>query len=179
MKTRTPEPGNPDIATSRDAMSSEALIRDLWALRQAMLEREKQLGPMLHEVASAHRPSAVNLAHYLAMRHIDLRQLQDRLASIGVSSLGRAETHVLANVDKVLAILHRLAGHPWTPLQRDEPAGFTSGAALLSQNAQALFGPPPAQRGVRIMVTLPGEAATDADLVSGLVAAGMLSLIHI
>ena len=129
--------------------------------------------PLLRTVDSAHRPSAVNLVHYLTMRQFDLRPLQDSLARMGVSSLGRAEPHVLANVDKALGILHRIAGRSWTPLSKDEPAGYIRGAALLAQHGQALFGPPPAQRGVRIMVTLPSEAAHDARLVDSLVAAGM------
>lgn len=104
---------------------------------------------------------------------MDLRQLQDRLARVGVSSLGRSETHVLANVDKVLGILHRIVGRPWSPLSGDEPAGYLRGATMLRQNAADLFGPPPAERQVRMMVTLPGEAAHNEQLVTALVRSGM------
>ena len=189
--------GAGDAVSGWDGAAGESLIRDLWALRKGLLEREAQLEPMLRTVDAAHRPSAINLVHYLALRQVDLRPLQDRLAWMGISSLGRSESHVLANVDKALGILHRIAGRPWTPLSKDEPAGFTRGAALLSQHAQALFGPAPAQRSVRIMVTLPSEAAHKpagppqgriaegaarrvaiepplvAGMVAGLVAAGM------
>lgn len=47
------------------------------------------------------------------------------------------------------------------------------GRALLERNTQDLLGPAPHGRWTRIMVTLPSEAATDADLVDTLVAAGM------
>jgi pyruvate kinase len=151
----------------------EGLIDELWLLRRAMLAREKRLSRRLRAVNPAYRPSAVNLAHYLAMRHIDLRGLQQRLAWVGVSSLGRAETHVLANVDKVLGILHRIAGRPWTSLAQDEPAGFMRGSALLAQHAESLFGVAPPDRRVRIMVTLPSEAATEESLVEGLLRTGM------
>ena len=150
-----------------------ALIDALWALRADMLDRQSRLAPWLAEIDPSQRPSAINLAHYLALRHVELRDLQERLARIGVSSLGRAETHVLANVDKVLGILHRLSGRPWTSLADEEPIGFTSGGALLAQHAQALFGPAPAERSVRMMVTLPGSAAGDDALIEDLVAAGM------
>lgn len=156
-----------------DAAEGAALIDKLWALRKAMLDREKRLAPWLAQIDPAQRLSAINLAHYLALRHVELRELQERLARIGVSSLGRAETHVLANVDKVLGILHRLSDRPWQPLSADEPIGFMSGGALLAQRAQALFGPPPESRAVRIMVTLPSAAAVDESLIAGLVAAGM------
>ena len=167
------EESDSDNVTGWDDAACETLIHDLWALRKALLDSQARLEPLLKSVDEAHRPSAVNLVHYLALRQVDLRPLQDRLAWIGVSSLGRSETHVLANVDKALGILHRITGRPWTPLSRDEPTGYTRGAALLAQHAQALFGTAPAQRSVRIMVTLPSEAAHDLPLVAGLVAAGM------
>lgn len=156
-----------------DPVEGAALIDALWKLRADMLDRQARLAPWLADIDPAQRPSAINLAHYLALRHVELRDLQERLARIGVSSLGRAETHVLANVDKVLGILHRLSGRPWTSLAAEEPIGFVGGGALLAHHAQALFGPPPAERSVRIMVTLPGSAAHDDALVEGLVAAGM------
>lgn len=156
-----------------DAQAGEALIKELWALRKSMLERQAKVEPWLRDVEPAHRASAINLTHYLAMRDMDLRDLQERLAWMGVSSLGRAETHVLANVDKVLGILHLLVGRPWVSLKQDEPAGQHSGAARLTIHAEALFGAPPPERKVRIMVTLPSEAAFDDTLVENLVSTGM------
>lgn len=49
--------------TGWDAEAGEALIRDLWALREGMLAREARLRATLDEVAPAHRASAVNLVH--------------------------------------------------------------------------------------------------------------------
>ena len=149
------------------------LIDELWSVRKRMLEREVALAPWLDAVIPAHRASAVNLAHYLALRQIDLRQVQGRLAVLGVSSLGRAETHALARVDKVLGVLHQIGGRPWASLPRDEPNGLSRGIAQLDQHSRTLFGPAPAKRGVRIMVTLPSEAAFDPSLVAALVQGGM------
>ena len=156
-----------------NAEAIEALIDELWSLRKTMLAREIRLRVRLRDVDPTHRPSAINLAHYLALRHVDLRGLQERLARMGVSSLGRSETHALANVDQVLRILHRLAGRRWSSLSQDEPTGFVLGTALLAQHAEALFGAAPPERDVRIMVTLPSEAATDGNLIDKLVRAGM------
>lgn len=160
-------------AQAWDVQAGEALIEELWVLRKSMLEHQSKLGPWLKDVEPAHRASAINLTHYLAMRGSDLRHLQDRLAMMGVSSLGRAEAHVLANIDKVLGILHLLVGRPWVSLKQDEPAGLQSGWAKLANHAEALFGAPPPERNVRIMVTLPSEAAFDDALLEGLVCAGM------
>ncbi len=146
-----------------------SLIDELQALRRAMVEAEARLGA----AGTAPTPSARNFAHYLTLRRHDLRGLQERLAGLGLSSLGRAETHVLANLDKVLGIAHALAGRRWASLDHDEPAGYHSGRALLAQRIEALFGSAPKERRVRIMVTLPSEASADAGLVNALVQAGM------
>ena len=155
----------------RDAIG--ALIGELWELRSGIVAFETAIMPRLGGIAPHFAASARNLAHYLALRRTDIRPLQERLAWIGVSSLGRAETHVLANLDKVVGILSRLADRPWTPRIEDEPVGFSRGRTLLERHAEDLLGPAPAGRAVRIMVTLPGEAATDFALVRRLVAAGM------
>jgi len=162
-----------DATAQWDIQSCEDLISQLWTLRESMLEHASRLSERMAGVDPAHRAGATNLAHYLAFRRFDLRRLQERLAWMGVSSLGRAENHVLANVDKVLGILHRLAGKEWSALSGDEPAGFHSGHDLLAQHSERLFGPTPAERRVRVMVTLPSEAAADAALVASMIDAGM------
>jgi pyruvate kinase len=106
-------------------------------------------------------------------RRLDLRGLQQRLARMGLSSLGRAETHVLANVDKVLGLLHLLAGRPWAPRDASEPTGMGRAQRLLDRHTAALLGPEPTERRVRVMVTLPREAAHDAARVDALVQSGM------
>ncbi|MFP5465565.1 MAG: pyruvate kinase [Gammaproteobacteria bacterium] len=162
-----------DVAAGWDRAACDALIGELQVLRESMLEAQARLAPTLADIEPGWRPSAINLAHYLAMRRYDMRRLQDRLAWVGVSSLGRAETHALANVDKVLGLLHLLAGRVWANRAGDEPVGFRRGPALLDRHAEAVFGPPPTQRTVRIMVTLPTQAAADDALVAALIEGGM------
>jgi pyruvate kinase len=162
-----------DTPETWDSGVCEALIDELWSLRQSMVSHAARLEGASLGVDPVHAASATNLAHYLAMRRVDLRALQERLAWLGVSSMGRAETHVLANLDKVLGILHRLAGRPWSSLTQDEPVGSRRGPALLERNAAALLGEAPPDRDVRIMVTLPSEAAGDDALIESLVHAGM------
>jgi len=149
------------------------LIAQLWSLRQSMLDRETVLHDTLERVLPEHRESARNLIHFLAMRSVDLRPLQEKLFWLGLSSLGRSESHVLANLDKVLGILHRLTHQPWVDQSAHEPAGSVSSRELLKQNAIRLLGESSKAREVRIMVTLPSEAAADFAVVRGLVDAGM------
>jgi hypothetical protein len=64
--------------------------------------------------------SALNFAHYLAFRRIDLRSLQRRLMVLGLSSLGRSDGHVLATLDAIAWALARMAGQD----SRGGPFGF-------------------------------------------------------
>jgi len=160
---------------SADA-NAEALafpIGPLLSLRASMQAQEAALAPWLAGVDPSYQASARNLAHYLALRHGDRRALQESLDHIGVSSLGRAESNVLANLDKVIGILHRLAGKSWQPRGMDEPAGIQSSRKLLEQHSADLLGPVSPGRSVRIMVTLPAAAAEDFGLLRQLTDSGM------
>jgi len=164
--------GKPVAPVSREAVCL-SLIEQLTSLRRFLLEREAAMRSELALVAPKYSDSARNLVHYLALRVHDLRDLQEQLAWLGLSSLGRSESHVLANLDKVLGILHTLTGRDWTDKSPDEPAGSVSSRRLLEQHAIDLLGPHPAGRPVRIMVTMPSSAATDFSVVRELVEAGM------
>ena len=117
---------------------------------------------------------AANLAAYISFRRQDLRELQDQLAELGLSSLGRCEGHVLATLDAVLANLDALLGGPpqLTALERLARLN-RQGGNRLSTHARELFGPLPRRRRSRIMVTLPSEAASDQHLVRELIRRGM------
>ena len=168
-----PRTNRPDTDEIWDESLCRALIDELAAVRAELLGREAALAPMIGKVSPAFLPSARNLAHYLALRQQDRRPLQDKLARLGVSSLGRAESHVMANLNKVSGILHRLGGMPWHPRSEDEPVGIKSSSRLLAHHAADLLGPSPADRAVRIMVTLPSDAATDFGMLRELVESGM------
>ncbi|MHC3368454.1 pyruvate kinase [Rhodococcus aetherivorans] len=90
---------------------------------------------------------------------------------MGLSSLGRAEAHVLASVDAVRRAVGSLADLPEIDA-RPCPVDFVTGERLLERHATALLGPVHGGRRTRIMVTLPSEAATDAELVHRIVGAG-------
>ena len=85
------------------------LIDELDGIRTDMLRFAGDSADLLNEVDLRHQVSARNLLHYLALRGRDLRPLQARLAALGLSSLGRAESHVMATVDGVLRMLRRLS----------------------------------------------------------------------
>ena len=155
----TPPPAAAAVTPDRDTDPRSALIGELQGIRHAMLAAEARLP------AARRGLSERNLAHYLAFRRRDHRPLQQQLAALGLSSLGRAEPDVLANVDKVLRLLS--GGAAGTSA---DPAELQ---ALQQRRVQALFGAAPVGRRTFIMVTLPSEAASDPALIPALVRSGM------
>ena len=115
--------------------------------------------------------SSLNFAYYLAFRRHDLRDLQALLIPLGLSSLGRSEAHILESLDAVIAALTAICEQP--AVERPSVRAFHRGEQRLDRNTDMVLGAPPANRRVRIMVTLPTEAATDAALVYDLVKRGM------
>ncbi len=135
---------------------------------------QEEFGASIAEACPESRRSVQNFLHYLALRKHDLRDLQARLAALGISSLGRSESSVMAGLEAVIAILESLAGEQcFDPSRQGSWVDFTTGPAVLAAQADHLLGPVPTGRGVRIMVTMPSEAAKSYELVKGLVDAGM------
>lgn len=160
----------PSRSTSRSRTPEQALATLLDKLRalQGALE-QAAAEPRLDRQAlnPAYRASAQNLLAYLALRDNDLHGLQLQLSALGLSSLGRSEAAVLPTVVTLINTLERLLGG--SPATRPT----TRAATPLADHARALFGTPAAAREVRIMVTLPSEAADDYALVRDLLAGHM------
>jgi pyruvate kinase len=142
-----------------DLADPEQLLGDIEALIEQVVEgARQQAAPWADwELGPDFRPSAENLAAYLALRHHDLRALQRSLMALGLSSLGRLESRVVPSLEAVRAALAALAGDPWRPAVQQED--FFAGEARLAARMRALFGPPGEQRQVALLVTCPSEAA--------------------
>lgn len=152
----------------------EDLIREVSEIRSDMLDLETNFDARAHLIHDAHQKSARNLLHYLALRRRDIRRLQEKLASLGLSSLGRTESHALGSVDAVLRMLHHVTSrNRQMTMQLGSENGFAEGEALLEAHTGKLLGPKPHGRDVRIMVTMPSEAAADYHLVKELLTHGM------
>ena len=83
-------------------------LEELKVLREACLQMERQFQSSIDAVCPESKCSAQNLLHYLALRTHDLRDLQVRLAALGLSSLGRSESNALAALNAVIAVLEKL-----------------------------------------------------------------------
>jgi len=148
------------------------LLEQIHALREEGMQLEQELATTLDSIQPAHRASARNLLHYLALRRHDIRPLQRELAMLGLSSFGLLEAHVLASLNAVAARLEELDSRPVSP-PPEPPVDFVSGPRHLHENARNLLGEARDGREVRIMVTLPSAAATDPGLIPALIEAGM------
>ncbi|MGK0674153.1 MAG: pyruvate kinase [Halothiobacillaceae bacterium] len=148
------------------------LLAQVCALREEGLKLEQELATTLEGIHPTLRPSARNLLHYLALRRHDIRPLQRELAMLGLSSFGLLEAHTLASLNAVAARLEEMDNRPASP-PPVPPVDFISGPHRLRENARNLLGEARDGREVRIMVTLPSEAATDPDLIPALLEAGM------
>ena len=157
-----------------EAMHSnlESLRQQLQCIRERAEALELRFESELRQVHPTFAASARNLLHYVALRQFDIGELQEQLAELGLSSLGRSEHHVLASIHAVQHALLRL----YSDGALESDAGhlpFPPGEKRLQLHAKALLGEPPAKRAVPIMVTLPIEAADDYGYVQDLMAAGM------
>ncbi|MDX1947776.1 MAG: pyruvate kinase [Pirellulaceae bacterium] len=151
------------------------LIAELAALHRELREAAAHR-TVLEAVHPKHRASAANLLSYLALRRRDLRPLQEQLARYGLSSLGRAEPHVLSTLSVVLRALHAIArteGLDPGQLPDSPPGEWDAGPARLREHAAEVLGPVPAGRSARIMVTMPSAAAENPLLVRELLKRGM------
>jgi pyruvate kinase len=154
----------------RDSLA--ALSLELFRIREAMLLEERR-----HERALAASPreavSQANLLHYMALRRHDIRPLQRALEQLGLSSLGRAEAHALASIDAVLRALSQMGARHDLPTTSALAPTFEQGRELLAAHTEAVLGPAPRSRVVRIMVTLPSEAGRNYAIVREMIASGM------
>jgi pyruvate kinase len=152
----------------------QGVLDELLQIRSEMIAECILSQRRLDDVHPNYRESAQNLLHYLVLRRRDLRPLQSRLAALGLSSLGRAEPHVLATVDAVLKVINQIMGTSRQLPPDEVPAvGFADGRRLLAEHTEALLGAATPGRSVRIMVTMPGEAAGNYALVHELLQQGM------
>lgn len=147
----------------------DTLLSELDDLRQDLLKLENSSDAVLNAVHPHHRDSAANLIHYLGLRRKDIRPLQHRLSHLGLSSLGRTESHVLPTLNAMTTLLRHVMGKSEKPAAQHLP----DGKSLLEDNTNRLLGKPPAERRVRVMVTLNGEDAHDYPVLKKMLNHGM------
>ncbi|ALJ00417.1 pyruvate kinase [Rufibacter tibetensis] len=147
------------------------LLNQVEVLLQGADTLEKAYASQINTVHPAFRESSKNLMHYLALRKHDNRDLQLQLSSLGLSSLGRAESHVLTTLLAVRNQLRLLLGHITKTPQ--EIVAVPSAVSPLQSQITALLGKATPERKGRIMITFSSDIAEDYGMVRDLIEGGM------
>ena len=160
-----------------------AAIPDAPALLLRVQELRVQVAATQARLLAGWRPSlelrgflasAANLAAYIALCRHDLLDLERRLASFGLSTLGGSDGHVIAKLDAVTHALMLMQGQPVNAADIARAArSMARDRMLLYRNTNRLLGMPPGSRWTRFMVTAPREAAVDYGFVRALMERGM------
>ncbi|MEQ1815786.1 MAG: pyruvate kinase [Nitrosomonas sp.] len=161
----------PSLSKSEELHPYASLLNELEGLRSELLELEYSSSTTLQNINPSHLFSAVNLIHYLGLRRRDIRSLQERLAAVGLSSLGRMESHVFANLNAIIDLLCCALGKK--SADKISPTASGGGTTQLESNTNQLFGKPHSHRRARIMVTMPGGVADDYSLIKDMLIHGM------
>lgn len=157
---------------TNDISAASGIIPEVAALLEHQLDMEKVFQSSLVSMDAGTRASAQNLLHYLALRQRDLRPLQWKLISLGLTSLGGMEASSRHALQTVYRTLHSLTGTS-VPDLAPAPVDFQSGPLRLRSNANSLLGEPSGKRAVRIMVTMSSQAADNYEHLLSLLKAGM------
>jgi pyruvate kinase len=144
----------------------------LGQIRDAVLARERDCQEELSRVHEVHRERARNLVHYWAFRECRNTGLRERLEFLGLDPLIEIEWDVLSRIDSVLERLNEMSGAVGDRAETSVDRAPYAGREILRRRAERYFGSPAHGRDVRIMVTLPAEAADDSTRISALAAAG-------
>ncbi len=150
----------------------DALNEQLGIITGRAEELESRFADALAQVHPNFEESARNLVHYVALRHVDIRDIQEQLSFLGLSSLGRAEKNVMSSIRMVRNALQKIS----TGEDYDTEQGHRSleqSAHRLQTHIDDILGSEADGRDVRIMVTLPEEAAQEYELVRDLIKSGM------
>lgn len=150
----------------------QALIKDIEEVISILKASEKEHFEELERVHPSFKDGARNLVHYSTFRSLNLKKLQKRLSNFGLSILASTESHVMATLMNSRQILQALIPEK-RQLVNPKRTSIKNSVKQQKKHTKDLFGYRSKGRRVRIMVTLPTEAAHDYGLVYDLVASGM------
>lgn len=145
----------------------EMLALELNRIDDFMVRTEDDFRNLLEKVHPDNYKNAVNLLHYLALRSIDIRDLQDALHAAGLSSMASSESHIRG---QVLAISQHLNIKKNIP---ENVFSYDSAKKSFAGKSATLFGKKESEAVPYIMVTFESSLADDYEKVKNLLQSGM------
>ena len=146
----------------------EQLYRQLSELEQEMVQTVCDHQSLIEKVHPAQQTAAKNLLHYLALRSLDIRELQDELHISGLSSLASSESHIRSQLQ---SILQRL-GKYYVNEELDQ-CTYQYSRDDVKAKSLALFGKKNDPGTPSIMVTFDSSFADDYGQIKNLLQSGM------
>ena len=148
------------------------LIEQIDEILSLLQKQEKGGRSMIDKATKEYRKSAKNLIHYSALRTVDLRGVQKKLKNLGMSRLANSASHVKASLMLSRRLLCGLIGQD---ASNEVKSGLSikNSRKLLNRHTKQLLGNRSKGRRVRMMVTLPTEAAYNYALVLDMIKSGM------
>lgn len=167
--------GKANVMDSTGAKILAGLQTEIEHLIYQLQQAELQFEDTIKEVHPNNQDSARNLIHYLALRSLDLRNIQEQLSELSISSFAHAEGYILNNLLNIQRLLMAMDGSTAEAKLDYKPAPFSyrTSKKRLRENTIGLFGQNDHGERSRIMVTMPTEAAEKPKLIEQMMANGM------
>jgi pyruvate kinase len=156
------------MSKSLSHISHELVHAQLDELAQEMVDVENNFKDIINQLHVNNRVSASNLIQYLVLRRAEIREAQEYLHKVGLSSLTSCESHVLSQVNHVLQWLL-----PGKVKRSHASCTFEVAGQLRQLNRERLLGADSHIGRPHIMVTLSSALATDRMQMEELLLAGM------
>lgn len=152
---------------SLEELTQEKVSHQLSEIVSEMVDAEKKFSVQLSQLHDNYKLSGSNFIHYLVLRSNEIREAQEFLHHIGLSSLTNSESHTLSQVLNVLGWLNK--SHP----VNNPGCNFETASKLRLIHAEQLLGVFPIQDRPHIMVTFSAELMQDRMLVEEMLNEGM------
>jgi pyruvate kinase len=153
--------------------NSDSVGDELKRLREMLIDAVDRRQAEIDHCSPEYRESAANLTQYLCLRSMDLRPLQFELIRLGLSSLGRCESHVLDTIDQIISRIDPKFEFSTRTNLIQPTLGWDAAENKLRQHTKEIFGPKPPNRHVYVMVTAPDAAVVTKQWLDQLLSAGM------
>ena len=150
-------------------LTQAKVARRLSVIAQDMKEAERKFSPSLSELHDHFKHSGVNLIHYLVLRNHEIREIQEYLHHIGLSSLANSESHTLSQLINVLSWLKYKEPNK----RKATSCTYEEASRLQLLHTEELLGVLPSENGPHIMVTFSTELMQDRKLVEEMLNEGM------
>lgn len=145
----------------------EKVVAELEAINDSMERVAARYSHLVSQVHPTHKRNAENLLHYLALRNLDIRELQNALHGYGLSSLTNSEAHIRG---QIIEILRRLGSDR---SQGPNVISYEESKSSLREKSRTLLGERIEPTIPHIMVTFHTKFADDYGKVKSLLQSGM------